>query len=341
MSMTKSRDNLLNAILELLWAQWTELGISGTKGSTASIIDPEALLVATLAYGRHDPRLFDEVLDWLALHSDTLDVTRLRRIGAIAGPESDRILGTVIDFMRERGSAQKWSGAAARALAREAQAAYRPESLFIDNERQALPTFGEHDEFFASHGYLRPPVSLRGMSVAPDVRRPSLARLRLRALAGQGFRAEVLLYLTTHDHAHGRLVAQRAAFSQRQVAEYLTALAEAGFAEAWDEGRTRQYRLSARLAEGEAASAAYVDWIGGFGIMRLSWVALSAATAEPDPYSASSRLRAGLDAIRVQLPVEGLGLPLPEPDRFPGERVLDHAIQWTEALEHRIRELAG
>jgi hypothetical protein len=33
--------------------------------------DPEALLLFTFEVGRNDPRLFDEVLDWLALTSSS------------------------------------------------------------------------------------------------------------------------------------------------------------------------------------------------------------------------------------------------------------------------------
>jgi hypothetical protein len=341
MSLTASRDSLLRAILELLWAQWTELGVAGTKGSPATIIDPEGLLASTCVFGRYDPRLFDEVLDWLSLHSGVLDVTRLRRVGAPVGAKSERLLGTLVDFMRERGSAQKWAGAAAQALAREERVSYGSQSLFRLADGKELPTFGEPDQFFATHGYVRPRLELRGMSVAPDPRRPALARLRMRALVGQGFRAEVLLYLSTHDHAHGRHIAERAAFSQRQVAEYLSALSAAGFAEVWDEGRTRQYRLAMQFGEVGADSAAYVDWLGAFGVIRELWETVSAAATEGDSYSVSVRLRAGLERVRRVLPVEGLGLSGPEVERYPGERLVDYAIEWIEVAGRRILELAA
>jgi hypothetical protein len=58
------------ALQELAWDQWSQLGISGAmpRQREERPADPEALLLFTLEIGRTDPRLFDEVLDWLALN---------------------------------------------------------------------------------------------------------------------------------------------------------------------------------------------------------------------------------------------------------------------------------
>lgn len=42
--------------------------------------DPEALLLFTLEVARADARLFDEVLDWLALNERLVSVQRLRNL---------------------------------------------------------------------------------------------------------------------------------------------------------------------------------------------------------------------------------------------------------------------
>ncbi len=95
MHSTESRGLLLDAILESLWTQWTDLGVAGTRGTrgdsgdSGALVDPEALLVGTITFGRYDPRLFDEVLDWLLLNGSLLDVTRLRRlVSGLTPPES-------------------------------------------------------------------------------------------------------------------------------------------------------------------------------------------------------------------------------------------------------------
>jgi hypothetical protein len=42
--------------------------------------DPEALLLFTFEVARDDPRLFGEVLDWLALNERLVSVQRLRNL---------------------------------------------------------------------------------------------------------------------------------------------------------------------------------------------------------------------------------------------------------------------
>ena len=341
MSLTGSRDSLLAATVELLWAQWTELGVGGTRGTAASIIDPEALLAVTTVFGRYEPRLFDEVLDWLAGHSASLDVTRLRRVSDLRSLGDKRLLALLLVFMRENSSSSKWTEAAHRGLlAGEEREPYAPQALFRTTDGGALPTFSERDPFFASHGFERPVLALRGLSSAPDARRPALARLRLRDLMGQGVRAEVLLYLSTHGHAHGRLIADRGAYSQRQVAEYLSGLEDAGLAESWTQGRRLEYRLAPSLADVVSGGAVYVGWIGAFTLLVTAWDCLGRAALEQDAYIASTILRSGLEELRAGLPVEGFDVALPEPDRNPGERVTGHALEFIQSVVDRVRAYA-
>ena len=50
------------------------------RRADAWVIDPEALLLLTCTMGRHEPRLFDEVLDWLRENGRFINVMRLKRI---------------------------------------------------------------------------------------------------------------------------------------------------------------------------------------------------------------------------------------------------------------------
>ncbi|HEY5473384.1 MAG TPA: hypothetical protein VIK32_09360, partial [Candidatus Limnocylindrales bacterium] len=74
-------DHLADVTLELAWRQWTAIGVAGARSGRQTIVDPEALLLATLSVGRLDARLFDEVLDWVAVNAQLLDMARLRRLG--------------------------------------------------------------------------------------------------------------------------------------------------------------------------------------------------------------------------------------------------------------------
>lgn len=327
MSSITSRDRLLETILGVLWAQWTELGVGGTRGTAASLVDPEVLVLATSRFARYDPRLFDEVLDWLARYSMWLDVTRLRRLGKQLRIHDAGVLAALIDFMRLQSSGDKWSGSARSLVAQEQRAPYGVNELFIAHDGRPLPTPGAKDSFFLEHGLERPQLVLRGLSQAPDPRQLALGRLRLRALVGQGVRAEVLLFLATNDHGHGRLVASRTGFSQRQVAEYLTLLAESGFAERWEDGRTVQYRLAPDFGASLGPLACYVDWAGAWSVLAALWGAAE-ESRNLTGYAASKVWRDALQAARAATPIPGIELSVPVPGEHPGDRILNYAERY-------------
>lgn len=340
MSLTTARDALRTSLLDLLWAQWTDLGVAGTRGSGRAIVDPEALVLATLDIGRFDPRLFDEVLDWLGHNGDLLDVTRLRRLAKTATPEGQRLARVLIDFMRRSDTGARWAPLSDRWQVNEAQASYSPRALFLDASGTDLPVFGEMDPLFASYGFSRPPLALRGMSDRPQLKSPCLARLAARSLVGIGVRAEVLLYLWTHDTAHGRLIAGRTEYSQRQVSEYLAGLAEAGFAERYEVGRSVQYRLCSGIRWAAAGESRYVDWARAFPALAAAYSGLAHAAEADNAYETSVRVRATLVGLRPALPIEGLDLPQPNPDDYPGEAILDHAEGVARTISEVVRELA-
>lgn len=339
MSTTESRNDLRYAMLGLLWGQWTELGVAGAHGSPGTIIDPEALLLATVSFARYDPRLFDEVLDWLVSFGTVLDVTRLRRLARPLNADNGRLAMAVVDLMRQRASASKWTPISERWRAQEARAAYAPTSLFLTADDSPLPVFGESDSFFAAQGFIRPPLELRGMSSPPSLEKPALLRLRARALTGLGVRAESLLYLWTHTAAHGRLIAERTGYSQRQVADYLSNLSAARFAERYDVGKTVQYRLGPALGGIVGRPVRYVDWPRAFDVIRELLAMATSASAQSDAYEASVMFRAGLEKLRPLLPAEGLDLRTPEPERHPATRIIDYAHEYLADAARQIRDL--
>ena len=65
--MENWRNGLAEEIAKITWSQWAALGAFVTaEPCRKSIIDPEALLVSTCAFGRRDARIFDEALDWIS-----------------------------------------------------------------------------------------------------------------------------------------------------------------------------------------------------------------------------------------------------------------------------------
>lgn len=65
----------------LLWRTWEAFGVSSwERGAPESVVDPEALIVATLVHG--DQRLINEALDWSVEHATLVHVRRIRAMTA-------------------------------------------------------------------------------------------------------------------------------------------------------------------------------------------------------------------------------------------------------------------
>ena len=82
MRAAQLRKEIVADSVALAWDQWSQLGVSAASPPHREerAADPEALLLFTLEVGRNDPRLFDEVLDWLALNEHLVSVHRLRNV---------------------------------------------------------------------------------------------------------------------------------------------------------------------------------------------------------------------------------------------------------------------
>lgn len=81
MSVNKFKSDLLDSILELLWRQWTQLGVAGAVNSKDDwVLDPEALLIFSAHFARYDQRLYDLVIDWLQCNGESINLPRLKAL---------------------------------------------------------------------------------------------------------------------------------------------------------------------------------------------------------------------------------------------------------------------
>jgi hypothetical protein len=139
--------------------------------------DPEALLLFTLNVGRSDPRLFDEVLDWLALNATLVSEHRLRNL--CASPTDRALVDAALDWAAGERRRERPAGASRKRAT---------EPLF-----PSLPApRGDLDPAFARHGFAREPVQRSGKSQPPRLHDPIAFAFRLRRLLGVGVRAEVM-----------------------------------------------------------------------------------------------------------------------------------------------------
>jgi hypothetical protein len=229
--MNASREHFQEHILGFLWRQWSALGVAGQSQSVDRwMLDPEALLLATTSLGR-DPRLFDEVLDWLNTNGQFINLQRLQNLGQRFGDLT--VLRAMAAHLARRSVHAKW-----KTLLREKPTVAEAQPLF-----PGVPVIGLPDELFARHGWLRGPVKLRQLSQPADPHRPTNLLVKLRALFGMQARAEVMAYLLAEESGHPGAMAVRLAYFPRTLQTTLNDLARSGHLQSRREGQEKRFWL--------------------------------------------------------------------------------------------------
>lgn len=272
------RSSWLAAVLELLWRQWADLGVPGGLEGTASwIIDPEALLISTVQFGRYDPRLLDVVLDWCMTNGKWIGITRLQRLRKALDPETAQILSGIAGVLAEHDRSGKWTGLFGQV--REGAGYAPPIPLFLQPDENPLPMGTRSDPVFLKYGLLRPPWARRNLSSRVSAAKPAALRIRLRALFGVTSRAEILLFLLTHSSAHPSLVARQVHYAQPPVAKAMAEMAASGLLTEHRKGREVEYALD-RAAwllflhiEDEPI---WTNWALTFQALREAWACILA-----------------------------------------------------------------
>ncbi len=326
------RTEIVADSVALAWDQWSQLGVS--SGSPAHreerAADPEALLLFTLNVGRNDPRLFDEVLDWLALNEHLVSVHRLRNMCADATDTA--LVGAALD----------WS-AGARGRRRppgEAVSTFDLEPLF-----RSVPTPTENlDESFARHGFARARMNRSGKSQAPRLGDPISFALRLRRLLGVGVRAEVIRALLTirATRLSGKVITASAAFAQRNVREGLTQLLEAGVIHVVDIADDRHYSIrqsdwATLLALPDVAALPFhYDWIPAYRALTrvVRWLQ-QPGLEEMSEYLRASQARTLVDELTTDLGYAGFPIG---PYMALG---VDFWDEFTEIVRALVRQAQG
>lgn len=306
----------MESILNFLWRQWSALGVAGgARAEDEWVIDPEALLLFSLEMGRFEPRLFDEVLDWLTINGKWLDNQRLRSIMRKSGEDACRLLGTAASFLsNEMGSyRRKWQ---ALSGLQKSKINIKEEILFKAKDGIPFPYPQEISPVFQKHGYLRENFSLRKMTrPVPVVARCNL-RFLLRALFGVGSRSECILYLMTHEAGHPAEVARAIGISVRGTQDTLIELSGSGLVLTRIKGKRKiEYWLS-RKRWGEFLLGAnfvelpvWLDWISLFSALRTVWTVLNEVEQIASGYLRSSRLREATETISLEFARSGLDMP--------------------------------
>ncbi len=287
------------------------------------MIDLEALVLTTLSAGRHDARLFDEALDWLATFGSLINLQRLGNLQRAHNLADPAVLRAVANWLVNRSTQPRWKTMLKGALPELASPA---EPLFHSSNG---PINSRPDEIFLAHGIKRQTFDRRGMSRSPQPLLSPNLMASLRALIGVSARVEIILFLAgSPAAAKAAEIARATGYSPRTLQAVLQEMLLSGHllseepparnSQPASRGAHRRYHLQptdwAFLTAGKPLPH-WTPWAALFGLARSVVDAIPSENGKPaHPAVISSRLRESLAAHSPALAAAGL---LPRLDLRP------------------------
>lgn len=290
---------LQSAMLTAVWRQWHQLGAaasaplmpSNTPATQAHatdvvrLVDPEALLHASLAMMHHERRLRDVIADWVSTNADLLSVQRFRNLR----PRDARTGNDETDIA--------WLAAVACEFAKDVR--WKP--LTSPSVRAT------------------PARTMR--TVRADVRAPASLMLRLRLAFGVGVKADALAVLLAHPDAalSVRALADETGYTVASVRRAATDLASARFVGV-DRGSPARYRAhrdawSPLLGWTAGLSVSWSPWSSLFRAADAIRFWTESSRDHPlTPYAYAVRARALLREHAVLASLADVLLPTEEDD---------------------------
>jgi hypothetical protein len=302
MLISELREKTRRGFLQFAWRQWAQLGLSANvAGSDNWAIDPEALILFTIVVARRDPRLFDEMLDWLADNRRLLTMQRLRNLSG-RFPVDPYLVGAVIAWAGDSPPMQWLKSQRGTDRIPENTPVFSPDVLgFV----------GEPDPTFAEYGYIRPRAARSGKSKEPDIRIPANFAFQLRHLFGPGSRSEVMRILLTFPDGplDAARISDESGFAKRNVSDTLAGLVASRVVRARWSGNERHFiayrdKWAILLEVGPSAEymPSFVSWVHLFpaALEILKWLENEAET-EDSEYLISSRARRLMEHVTRDL----------------------------------------
>lgn len=309
-------ETLRNRLVSFAWDQWSQMGVSGhTERRDRWSIDPEALLIFTLRLARREPRLFDEMLDWMRLNLDLISAQRLRNFAR--DEESERLVFAALSW------ASVYSTKVTRRKRLPRQELEQPDPLFV--HAAGAMRVRKPDAVFTDYGFVRPQLEPSHKSRPPVRSAPINFSFRLRDLFGVSARAEIVRVLLLLDGMEHRIreIVHAAGYSRQNVYEASNALVSAGVVSMRKTGpRDRSYALdqdrwTALLGVEVHDLPYFVEWPRLLDVLwkLLTWLE-SLHTKELSDYMRASEARQFVADHEIDL--QSLGVKLPDGRRFLG-----------------------
>jgi hypothetical protein len=281
------RARLRNATLDVIWRQWRALGAGAATRRTQNdhapqaLIDPEALLLVSLAFMSEERRLADLLHDWGARNSDLLSVQRVKNLASAYPAEMQ---GRLLEYLswfatiaHDEGKDLRWRSVVGTA----------PDVGAIDGSLQTRK------------GKVR--------STRARLSGDAAIMLRLRLGFGVGVKADLLTYLLArvHEWATVREIREATAYTPAAVRRAAEDLAAARLVESL-EGQPASYRVTYEpwraLLGLEERPPRWASWQDRFVFTTAFLYWADAATARPlSAYALSTQAREFLERHRAAL----------------------------------------
>lgn len=267
MSVRKFKSDLLDSILELLWRQWTQLGVAGAVNSKDDwVLDPEALLIFSAHFARYDQRLYDLVIDWLQCNGESINLPRLKALLKRFDHADRKSLGFIAASVKSK----KWQPLAKSLLPKNSGV----ETMFFGNEFVPKP-----DETALRYGLKRNQY-VQSNKVMPFASTGNASLLlRLRGAFGMSARAEAILTMLNKEFCRIQDVADAGGFSWKAASDVLDELCTSGIAVTLDKnkrGRTYFLKDSNTMHKlFEIETVKFPDWLTIFEMLSVVWECIS------------------------------------------------------------------
>ena len=351
MSLKDFHENLRDSVLTVMRRQWSALGVyMSVRPCEVSVVDPEALVVATMYFGRFDQRLFDEALDWLSMNSDLINIARLNRITKEYAIDTQRAMMATASYLLSRKDQGKRKYDRFNKIIRPSIRCEEKQVFWW--HKRGYHAGGEPEPSFNDWGFIRHEPELRGMSRRPDTMNRANTVIKLRMLFGISARADVVTYMLWGKPGNSTQIAKTVRFAQRGVYSILNELAESGFAVKAKSGQQDMYQIDqdrwcSFLGMRLMPRLRYVVWADVF---RACQEVIEDWRGDPgvydNEYLASSRFRELTVEIAplIWKSFEGIGVP---DIRRPGEeynkvftdymnRTTRRMMEWSASAEEKM-----
>jgi len=302
-TLGKTNAVLRQAVVHATWAQWSAIEAWPGGKPAGSVVDPEALVLASLWLESEEPRLWRVARLWARGGARYLSVQRIKNLSPHYPAHAQKRLGDFASECLHAGKDARWRGLATAPAAK---------------------------------------VRERGteLSPSPQFRRPAALMLRLRIGLGVGIKADVLAYLLGAEGGHRTLreMTDATGYIRRAIDRAVAELVAAGFVTALATSpasyRAPAERWDPLLELGQDPPF----WWHWDRVYQFAGALDDAATAgaHESPFLQASRAR---DVMETHYQVFDLNaVPVREVNAAPGEAYLGALGEDVAALAKRITE---